>query len=1044
MHKKIFFYLFIFFTSSTIYPQFKLIVDGNLDYNVRNWKVEHGLPQNSINKIIKSPDGFLWLATNDGLVRFDGVDFKIFKSSNLPGLTTNRITTICADKENGLWIGTEGGGLFYFHKGQLRNFYEEGLYENQYVTQIINDSKNRTFITTPAADVYLIENFNFKKMLLGENDSRLRASNLYEDSESNVWLINARGLYLWKDEIDFVKVLDLDMTASPSLIEEKRGVLWASSVYGIHIINTKNIEKPFIIKHIPISYVSTLSKDLKGRVWASVFDYGLLIFDNEKVFSFTDKQGLSYNRSYTIFHDEENNTWVGTQAGGLNLLTEKRINTFSKADGINTEVILPVFQDSRGRIWVGTNCGGVYYSDGGKFIHLDDDKEFKDRCIWSIAEDSEGRIWFGTYNQGIYIFENGKTTISTILTDLPSKVAFSIFKDSKDRMWIGTFEGVLVIDGDNRTLYNKENGLLSNHITQIYEDSKNNFWVATNGGGVAKLINNKFETISTENGLSHNHVRAIHEDEDGVFWFGTYGGGLNRYENGELITYSAESGLYDDVVSAIYEDENNVFWMSSNRGIYSVRRRDLNDYAKGNIEYIMSIAFGKSDGMLDSECNGGFQPSFWRTNKGKILFPTIKGVAVVDPKDFLPNRIAPPVNIHEFKSNNITLNIYEPNLVLSSGRQSLQFQYTALSFVSSDKIQFKYKLKGYEEHWNDVGNRRSAYYTNLGPGKYEFQVIACNSDGIWNTTGASIKFKILPEFYETTSFYIVSFIAFIFLIYGTYKWRVKRLTKRKEVLENLVEERTAKLQLEKQRVEAASNELEKANIALNEASQLKTDLLNIAAHDLKTPLGAIIGYSDFVKNEIEKESEVSEFIENIHHAAKSMLELIEDLLKSSSIESGKVEFNFVPTDINIICASVTNLMEHIAEKKNQMIFLNKSENKLIIKTDRERLSEIIINLVSNAIKYSPFDKNIYLNVFKHNSFARIEIKDEGPGLSEKDKSLLFQKFQKLSARPTDNESSTGLGLAIVKQLTELMGGKVWAESELNKGTSFFLEFPIEE
>ncbi len=328
----------------------------------------------------------------------------------------------------------------------------------------------------------------------------------------------------------------------------------------------------------------------------------------------------------------------------------------------------------------------------------------------------------------------------------------------------------------NFVRYTTHDGLTSSMIHSIIQASDGSLWLATEIGGLVHFKNGKFTAYSTERGLSNDQILCLYQDSNQVLWMGTRGGGLNRFQNGQFAEITHKDGLFDDVVFQILEDDFGSFWMSSNRGIFRVKKKELNDFVSGKIQTINCISYGMADGMRSAECNGGYQPGAWKSKDGRLWFPSIRGAVVVDPKNIPVNLVPPPVVIERTIVDNEPLWSTGEMLSLVPGKEKFEFQYTALSLLVPEKVQFKYKLEGYDRNWVEAGNRRTAYYTNIPPGHYRFRVIASNNDGIWNESGAQFAFELKPFFYQTKWFYLICLSAVAALAFAAHRFRVRRVT----------------------------------------------------------------------------------------------------------------------------------------------------------------------------------------------------------------------------------------------------------------------------
>jgi hypothetical protein len=345
-----------------------------------------------------------------------------------------------------------------------------------------------------------------------------------------------------------------------------------------------------------------------------------------------------------------------------------------------------------------------------------------------------------------------------------------------------------------------QNNLVSDDVKVIHESADNTIWFGTYGG-LSRYRDGVFTNYTTDDGLASNQVRSLYEDAENVLWVGSYDGGLTRFKDGKFTRYTIADGLFNDGVFQILEDSFRNLWMSSNRGIYRVAKSQLDDFADGKISRIESIAYDKSDGLLETECNGGQQPAGAKMRDGKLWFPTQGGVAVIDPETIKANPVAPPVTIEAAKIDGTNV-VLKDEIEIAPGKNNLEISYTGLSFIKPEFVRFRYQLKGQDETWVEAGNRRTAYYPCLPQGEYVFAVIAANADGVWNETGASIKIKVAPVFYRTWWFVLLASILAACAVFAFYRWRMKRLEQAHHIQENFSRQLIESQEAERQRIAA--------------------------------------------------------------------------------------------------------------------------------------------------------------------------------------------------------------------------------------------------
>ncbi|MGH9763113.1 MAG: ligand-binding sensor domain-containing protein, partial [Blastocatellia bacterium] len=416
-------------------------------------------------------------------------------------------------------------------------------------------------------------------------------------------------------------------------------------------------------------------------------------------------------------------------------------------------------------------------------------------CIWSVYADRDGTIWAGTWDGGLVRLKDGKVdTYTTEKNGLSNNVVLSVFRDSRGSLWVGTGNGLNLLRGDRFVVYGEHDGLVGHDIRTIAEDSKGALWIGTTSG-LSRLKDGQFASYTVANGLSNNFVRDVYEDKNGALWIATYGGGVNRFKDGVFTKCNSESGLSDDFISRILDDDQGNLWMSSNRGIIRVNKAQLDNFAEGKVRSITPTLYGVADGMRTAECNGGAQPAGWKAADGTLWFPTVLGAVRFDPRDANAKHAPPQAAIEGVQVDHQSLNVNGP-ATIAPGKGDMEFYYTGLDLGSPEKVQFRYKLDGYDEGWIDAGTNRIAYYTKIPPGNYTFRV---QTVGDWgsNEAQAIYAFRLQAHFYQTTWFYVLCALALVFSGFGLFRLRVRALTRRAVQLETTVTERTAEIAAQK-------------------------------------------------------------------------------------------------------------------------------------------------------------------------------------------------------------------------------------------------------
>ncbi len=720
------------------------------EFGHQAWLTENGLPQNTVQAIVQTHDGYLWIGTQEGLARFDGLNFAVFDKESTPAFKSNDIRFLHEDKQGRLWISTSYG-LVCRHNDQFNSFtVNEGLPDNS-VGPLAEDTNGNMWIGTPAG-LARVDNNGFKVFTTQHGLSSNVIQTLCARANGTLLVGTSAGVQSLSGErfSDWTTPFDGPAANITAIAEEKNGHLWYGTLDGLF-----GDEAAIAL---PNTRISALLVDHEGALWIATAG-GLARLRNGKVESFASANGLSSNLVLSLFEDREGSIWLGTEAGGLNLLKSKKFNTYTTRDGLPNDLVKAIYQDPHGGIWIGSNGGGLTLFKNGKFTTWTTRDGLSSDVVLSLAGDTSGTIWIGTPD-GLNRFRDGKFQTYTFAEGLSNDLVRSVFVDHNGVLWVGTRDGLNSFRDEQFTIYTTHDGLANNFIGAIYEDSKGNLWVGTLGG-LNKIKDGKFQTFTTKDGLSSNTVISLYEDASGNLWIGTNGGGLNRLRGDKFVSFNAVTA---DVIYRILEDKQQNLWCSSNKGIFRVNKNEL----------AAPVFYGPADGTLTRECSGGGHPAGWKTSDGRMWFATIKGLAVIDPENIPLNTSPPPIAIEQLFIDNQSVPLTQ-KLTLSPGASRLDFYYTALSFIAPENVRFKYKLEGFDNDWIDSGARRVASYTNLRPGNYKFRVIAANNDGVWNETGAAVEFYLQPRFYQTYWFYLVCVLLLAVAAWQLYRLRVRRM-----------------------------------------------------------------------------------------------------------------------------------------------------------------------------------------------------------------------------------------------------------------------------
>jgi ligand-binding sensor domain-containing protein/signal transduction histidine kinase len=736
------------------------------EFGVQVWLTENGLPQNTVQAITQTKDGYLWIGTQEGLARFNSTGFVVFDKDNTPQFKSNDVRALLEDRNGVLWIATSYG-LLKYQSGSFTSFTTtEGLPDNS-VAALAESTDGTIWIATSIGLARYVNSSITAFAAVNEDVQTLTvdANELWAGTSNGVLRIQA-NLSVQKNPWK-----ETDGHSINSILQDKSGRMWFGADDGLIAIDHEKSTVYTTSNGLPDNHVNQLSLDREGCVWVSTSS-GLarIKLNTQPVIDVAE--GLSSNLVLASYEDREGSLWIGTEAGGLNLLRDKKFTTFTTKQGLAGDLIKAVYQDKSGAVWIGTSGAGLSMLKDGKVTNFSTKDGLISNVVLSLYGDANGTMWIGTPD-GLNRFSNDKFETFTVAEGLSSDLIRSLYVDRSGAVWVGTRNGLNRIKDREFTIFTTKDGLANDFIGSIFEDSNGTLWVGTRAG-LSEFKNGKFTNYTSQNGLSNEVITSLYEDTAHNIWIGTNGGGLNRLQNGRFISYTTRNGLLDNVIYRILEDAQQNLWLSSPKGISKVSLHDLSEFAAGQLKTINITSYGTSDGMLTRECSGGGYPAAWRGNDGKLWFSTIKGVAMLDPGNTQFNQQAPPVSIEQILVDDHSF-AATGNVQLAPSTTRLEFYYTALSYVAPDKVKFRYRLEGFDPDWIEAGPKRSASYTNLRPGKYTFRVLAANNDGIWNEQGAAFQFYLRPHFYQTYWFYGLLVLLLALLIWSIYQLRVRSL-----------------------------------------------------------------------------------------------------------------------------------------------------------------------------------------------------------------------------------------------------------------------------
>jgi len=1055
-------------------------------YTFSNYTINDGLSQSVINCLFQDSKGFIWIGTQNGLNRFNGEAFDIyrFNPSDTNSISNNWIFAISEDQEGNLWIGTKGGLFKYFQK---QNIFKQINYQANFMHDVTIHSYDNICLsngkilinTPPVISIYDTQKETFSHFRSNqEYDGAVKDLKIpvIEDKEGNIWIGSTSGLSRFSIETEeFSYFLFADKNKNPvkdvhvsALFQDKNGMLWAGTTSGLFRYNSqlnRFEEAQFITSPLEsFSFedfvVRTILEDKKGNLLVGTEGNGLFVIseplsDFARIQNFTEENStIRHSIVQSLLIDKSENLWVGTLDGiSKTDLKESKFQLYRNSNSPNSinllgNVIAGMYKNEDGIIWVGnwgqglnlvnrvtnevehfsTNHSGNHYIPND-FVH-------------EIYKDSEGRIWLGT-RDGILIYDKlnhkfvrwKKFFDRALLPAFDDTRIYMIRQDSSSNHWIATSNGLYKINLEEESIEEFRTELDINHqisanlVYGILEDSDGLIWIATiNGLDVYDPKSRTIKHFGEENGLNHNFIISLCEDSEGVIWIGT-NAYINTFnKNDETFSfYSEKHGLPSNYIYEIVKDKNDDLWFATGRGLCKLNRKDTTFHT-----------FTLEDGLQSLEFN---LRAACVCNDGELLFGGMNGFNSFYPDSITKNPHKPNLVFTSFYKtigeSNEYVNLGElDEVVLNYNENSFTVEFAALEFTNPQKNNYAYKMEGISNDWIKIGNRKFVPFFALSPGKYNFKIIGSNNDGLWNTDAIGIKIIIHPPWWRSLMAYIVYLILIVLSVFAFVKIRERRLQHDKIVLEQKVAERT--LQVEEQ-----NKLITTQNEKLTELNSTKDKLFSIIGHDLGNQFNIIVGFLDVLVTDFKQlaADKVEIHLKNIYDTSKHASNLLENLLTWAKIQRNAIHYN--PREFNVkqIIEESIGLLQGAAAKKNIKIELNANPEASVY-ADVNMFSTVIRNLTYNAIKFTYENGLVSISVKNKQNFCEVSVKDNGVGIPKENIEKIFRVDSKLSTKGTKGEKGTGLGLIVVKEFIEKHKGAISVESEVGKGSEFKFTLPL--
>ena len=1028
-------------------------------FNFKNITIEDGLSQSTVETIYQDSKGYIWIGTNDGLDRYNGYEFKHYKHDKYDknSIANNYIVDIIEDKNGYIWVSTIGGlSRINPDKDEIKNYYskeDSGNLSNSNLWQLLCTKDNRLIASTiDGLNVYDKNKDKFTRILYKEGE--LPSQYIYsleEDINGHIWVGTDNGLVELDKDLNIVKsyqdaIGDSDVY---NVYDDSKGNIWVCTLdNGLFKIDlddksVENYKNNNSKISIPSNNVRDIISDSEGKLWIAT-DKGLCTFDYER------EEFITYNKKsyqsnsliddeiFCLLKDSSGLIWIGTYSGISRFNPNSNFTHFKldpyEDNSISGNVIHGIYEDDDKTLWIGTNESGVNIINGESIKHLNKENS---NLVSDLIEDITGfknYIFIGT-NEGLSVLvKNDKTVKNYTITNyttkdgLPSNKIKSLFIDSKGYLWIGTNKGLAILDINNNKIIDityilDEIGVSDKFIRAVYEDSKGNYYIGCFlEGGLIKINPNTKEykiyknIENDDSSISNNSIRYINEDLYGNILVGTsHGINILNLSTDKFNHYTEKDGLINNTIYGILVDKNNGIWMSTNAGISKLSTEDAT-----------FKNFTITDGLQSNEFNGR---ACFKSKDGNMYFGGINGFNVFNSQDIELSTFEPKVIFDNFEINGTNKKDIS-NIKFKSNENNIKINFFTNDYKNTKTTQYYYKLEGLENEWN-MTNSNSLVFANLGSGDYTLKIKTITQHGVMSDE-SSVHFTINPPIWRS-NYAICIYLILIIISILRYMHKVN-------TLDRLVNERTNKLRKEMEKNE----QLFKKVLSLE---QNKNNYFVNLSHELRTPLNVLSSINQLIKEFTKKDNfitpeKLSYYMGIMDRNCSRLLGLINNLIDHTKIENNSYIINKKDEDIvYLVEETVLDMKDYIEEKGLELIFDTDVEEK-VIRCDKVDIERCIINLVGNAVKFTPEGGLIEVLLQDLDDKVKIIVKDNGIGISEENQKIIFDRFNQVVDESSEQKGGSGLGLTITKQLITLHNGEIYVESEVGVGSEFIIILPV--
>ena len=991
------------------------------EWVVRTWQTNEGLPQNTVNALAQTRDGFLWIGTNGGLARFDGMQFRTY--GLLDGLGSVRVSALAEDSQGALWIATSGGGVSCLSDGRITTYgTNQGLPNGADIPCIATTPDGSVWAGTTAG----LFKWNGRSFLpVGDMEGLPRKSikALGRDSKGALWVsVLWEGVFRQVDgRFQSTKGIGPAPADAYSLLGDRDGSVWAGYGNGeIWHWRDDAWQKFDTANGLPNTNFWTLAQNSDGTLWIGANPGGLYRSIGQGYAPAVDLTDLPDQRVRAVLTDREGCVWVGTGSGGLTRLSCRILQYRSTGSGSNAKSVTSVAEVSDGELLLSTGANGFGRFQNGEYRRVEEPSiRALPAFVYCSTIGADGSIW-AAGEQFLVRIQDGKATKVFSDETARSEAIRALCVDG-ETLWLGTYYGTLLkCDGTNLQVV-VPRGTFQGDITSIVCEAPEVLWIGTSGG-LHRWDHGQIRTWDRRDGFLSPSAVSLLRDADGTLWIGTMGGGLSRMKDGKIRNITTREGLIDDTVTQIVADDFGALWLGCNRGIMRLDRREIDSLLDGKTHELYPMNFGRNEGMLKEQCSGGHSPTAIKTRDGRLVFPTMGGIAEIDPRQLHRSMKTPLQASIESMAIDGRVQVFGRDLVIPAGQHRIELKFTAAALEGGEWLHFHHRLEGLDPNWLPASSSRVASYDGLNPGKYIFRVAVADELGNWGDRVASIPFVIKPFYWQTAWFRAGAILSLIALASTAAWWHGVRKHSRQ-----LAEmERARQQQAELARVSRVS---------------LLGELSASLAHELNQPLTAILSNAQaairFLQHEPADVEEVRASLLEIADADKRASEIITRMRAMMK----KGESQLEPRNLNADIEQVLLLLHSDLVTRKVDVETCLSPALPLVNGDHVQLQQVLLNLVVNGCdamqERSPDERRLTIETSREgDGLVRVSVIDRGSGIAPEMLQRIFEPFF------STKSAGLGMGLSICQAIVKAHGGRLWASNNADRGAAF--HFTIRE